>query len=173
MSEIVLVKQQPVEIPEPERAAARKVLFGLVDGLGEANKKTWRRFVNMLMRLEPGEMVEIKTHKARVGWFHRRHMALEQRVFEAQERVTDFKQFRLWLKLGAGFVDWMPGPKGGVFPVPRSIAYSELEEGDMRQFHDDAVQFLRSEHAGKYLWPKLPESQRTEAIEAVLAGFNE
>jgi hypothetical protein len=173
MSDIVLVKQAPVEIPEPERAAARKVLFGVVDGLGAANKKSWRRFFGMLMRLEPGEIVEIMTRKQRSGPFHRRHMALEQRVFEAQERIDRFEEFRMWLKLGAGFVTWRPGPRGGVFPIPRSIAYSELEEGDMRQFHDDAVAFLRTEHAGKYLWPHLPAGARIDAIEAVLRGFGE
>lgn len=173
MSDIVLVRQSPVEIPEPDRAAARKVLFGMVDGLGAVHKKAWRRFVNMLLRLEPGEIVEIMTRKQRSGPFHRRHMALEQRVFEAQERIEHFKDFRMWLKLGAGFVDWRPGPRGGVFPIPRSIAYSELEEGDMRQFHDDAVAFLRTEHAGKYLWPHLPAVARIDAIEAVLGGFGE
>jgi hypothetical protein len=38
------------------------------------------------MKLEPGEIVEIRTHQERIGWYHRKHMALEQRVFEAQEK---------------------------------------------------------------------------------------
>jgi len=128
MSEITLVKQHATEIPEADRLAARRVLFGLVDGLGEVNRKAWRRFVNGLMRLEPGEMVEIKTHKERVGWFHRKHMALEQRIFESQERFDTFNAFRVWLKVGGGFVDWFPGPKGGVIPVPKSISYAKLEQ---------------------------------------------
>ena len=67
MSEITLVKQAPVAIPEVDRAAARRVLFGAIDGLGEKGKKQWRRFVNGLFNLEPGETVEIVTHKARSG----------------------------------------------------------------------------------------------------------
>ena len=97
-------------------------------------------------------MVDIKTHQARVGWYHRKHMALEQSVFEAQERFEDFESFRTWLKVGAAFVDWFPGPKGGVIPVPKSISYAKLEQGAMEQFHNDAVAFLRTEHAGKTLW---------------------
>lgn len=173
MSEIQLVRHAGGAISDADREAARRVVFGAIDGLGEIGKKRWRRFFNGLLKLEPGEIVEIKTHKARIGWFHRKHMKLETRVFEEQERIAEFKQFRLWLKLGAGFVDWMPGPKGGVFPVPKSIAYDQLEEDDFREFHENAVAFLRTPHACKYLWPKLPEQQRGQAIEAVLSEFDE
>lgn len=171
MSEITLVRQHPVEIPESERAVARRVLFGMVDGLGDIGKKQWRRFVNGLMKLEPGEMVEITTHKARLGWFHRKHMALEQAVYEAQDKFQTFDAFRVWLKVGAGFVDWYPGPKGGVIPVPKSISYAKLEQGDMEKVHDDIVAFLRTEHAGRTLWKHLPLARQIEMIETILADF--
>ena len=173
MSTITLVKQQATEIPEEDRAAARRVLFGMVDGLGDAGRKQWRRFVNGLMSLEPGEMVSIKTHKARSGPFHRRHMAIETAVFEAQEKFESFEQFRNWLKVGSGFCDWIAGPKGAVIPVPRSIAFDKLEDGEMRQVHDDMVKFLRSGHAGKTLWKHLDATARMEMIESVLREFNE
>lgn len=173
MAEITLVRQGPTEIPEPARAAAREVLFGLIDGLGEGGKKQWRRFFNRLMRLEPGEMVEIRTHQERIGWYHRKHMALEQRVFESQEKFENFEQFRNWLKVGAGFCDWLPGPKGGVIPVPKSLSYAKLEQGDMEQVHEDIVTFLRTEHAARTLWKHLSETQRIEQVEFLLAQFNE
>lgn len=171
MSEIVLVRQQGAQIPEADAEAVRRVLFGTVDGLGEKGKKQWRRFWNTVMRMEPGETIEVITHKERSGPFHRFHMALEQRVFEAQERIGDFEQFRLWLKLGAGHVTWMPGAKGGVFPVPKSISYAKLEDHEMRDFHEAAVAFLRTGHAQRYLWPALPPQQADAAIEAVLRSF--
>jgi len=173
MTEITLVKQCPAEIPQSDAEAARRVLFGIVDGLGERGRKQWRRFIGSLMRLEPGEMVEIKTHKARSGPFHRRHMAIETAIFEAQERFEHFEQFRNWAKVGAGFCDWVPGPRGAVMPVPRSIAFDKLEDGEMRQVHDAMVDFLRSEHAGKTLWRHLSPSARTEMIEGLLRGFGE
>ncbi|SFB74427.1 Protein of unknown function [Polaromonas sp. OV174] len=173
MSEITLVKMHPTAIPEADRAAARRVLFGMVDGLGEKGKSQWRRFVNGLMRLEPGEMVEIRTHKERIGWYHRKHMALEQAVFESQEKFEEFESFRTWLKVGSGYVDWHPGPKGGVIPVPRSLSYSKLEQGDMEQVHTEMVKFLRTEHAGRTLWRHLNPLQRIDMVETILAGFNE
>jgi hypothetical protein len=100
-------------------------------------------------------------------------MALEQRVFEAQEKFESFDQFRVWLKVGSGFVDWLPGPKGGVIPVPKSISYAKLEQGDMEQVHEQIVAFLRTEHAGRTLWKHLSEAQRIEQIEFLLAGFGE
>lgn len=173
MSAITLVKQQPGVISEADKDAARRVLFGIVDGLGETGKKQWRRFFNSLVRLEPGEMVEIKTHKDRSGPFHRRHMKLETTIFQAQEKFEHFKQFRNWLKVGSGFCDWLPGPKGGVIPVPKSIAFDELEDFEMRQVHDDMVAFMRSEHAGRALWKHLTPAQRMEMVEGILGGFGE
>jgi hypothetical protein len=173
MSAIMLVKQHPAEIPEADKDAARRVLFGLVDGLGDAGRKSWRRFINGLMRLEPGEMVEIITHKARSGPFHRRHMVIETAVFEAQEKFDNFEQFRNWLKVGSGFCDWVAGPKGGVIPVPKSIAFDKLEDGEMRQVHIDMIAFLRTEHAGRALWKHLAPVARTEMIESILLGFKE
>lgn len=174
MPEIVLVRQEDVEITDAERDAARKVMFGFVDGLGERGRKQWRRLWSNLLRLEPGEMMEIRTKQPRVGVYHRKHMLLETRVFEAQERFENFeKGFRDWLKVGAGHCDWYPGPKGGVFPVPRSISYDSLEQGAMEEFHDNAVAFLRTEHACKTLWPGLSVAQRIEMIETILGGLGE
>lgn len=173
MSDITLVKQQADFIPEQDREVARRVLFGIVDGLGERGRKQWRRFFNSLMRLEPGEMVQIHTHKDRLGWYHRKHMALEQKVFDAQEKFEEFESFRTWLKVGSGYVDWHPGPKGGVIPVPKSLSYGKLEQGDMEAVHEEMIKFLRSEHAGRTLWKHLTPAQRMEMVEGILGGFGE
>lgn len=173
MADITLVRQHGVEITESDKEAARRVMFGFVDGLGEKGRRQWRGFWSRLLRMEPGEMVEVKTHQSRVGWYHRKHMALEQAVFEAQEKFEEFESFRTWLKVGSGFVDWHPGPKGGVIPVPKSISYSKLEQGAMEDFHTAAVAFLRTEHAGRTLWRHLNPLQRIDMIESVLGEFRE
>lgn len=173
MSDIMLVRQQDTQLSEADREAARRVFFGVVDGLGERGRRQWRRLWNRLVKLEPGEMMEIRTLQPRVGWYHRKHMAMEQALFEAQDRFEDFESFRTWMKVGAGFVDWFPGPKGGVIPVPKSISYSALEQGDMETFHADAVNFLRTEHAGKTLWKHLTPEKRIEMLEFVLSSFGE
>lgn len=171
MAEITLVRQDRVELTEEQRATLRAALFGMVDGLDERNQKSWRRFWHRLLNLEVGEIASVDTWVPRHGGFHRRHMKIESSVFRAQDRIASFEQFRYWIKLGAGFCDWMESPKGGLVPVPRSISYRKCEEGVFRQFHDDAIAFLRTPHACKYLWPHLSELKAGEMMESVLSRF--
>lgn len=176
MTEIVLVKQNRTPIAEADREAARRVLFGAIDGLSEAHRKAWRRMWNwFFLSAEPGEMLEIVTHRERLGWFHRRHMALEQRVFDAQEAFEHFHQFRAWLKIGAGFVDWVPSPVvvGELVPVPKSLGYGTLDQDAMEAVHTDMVAFLRTTHAASVLWPHQSAFDREHAIEMILTEFNE
>lgn len=174
MAEIVLVRQDTAPIAKADAEAARRVLFSQVDGLSGAHRKSWRRLWNWLLnKAQPGEMLEIKTHRDRLGWYHRKHMAMEQGIFNSQERFEHFEQFRLWLKVGAAFVDWLPGPKGGVIPIPRSISYAALEQDDMEKVHREMVKFLRSPHALRCLWPHLDEGRRAAMMDSLLEGFDQ
>lgn len=173
MAEIILVRRDTAPIPEADAEAARRVLFGQIDGLSDDHRKSWRRLWNWLLKkAEPGEMLEIRTHRERIGWYHRKHMVMEQSIFLSQERFENFRQFRVWLKVGAGFVDWLPGPKGGVIPVPRSISYGELEQDEMERVHADMVAFIRTAHAQKALWAHLEPATRAEMAETLLVGFD-
>lgn len=173
MPEITLVRQHDVQVTEEEKAVARKVMFGIVDGLGEKGQKQWRRFWSSVLRLGPGEMMEVSTRQERVGPYHRRHMLLESRVFEAQEAFDNFNQFRNWLKVGAGHCDWYPSPRGGMFAVPNSIAYSNLEQGAMEEFHSNAVTFLRTPQAWRVLWPHAKHEAAFDRVEMILGAMGE
>ena len=173
MSEVMLVKQMPLALSEADSAVMRRVLFEAVNGLDERSKKGWRRFWNMVVKAEPGQVFSIETWFPRVGKFHRLHMVMEQSVFGAQERIAEFESFRAWTKIGAGFVDWLPGPSGvGVIPIPRSIAFKNLDEEGMRAFHDACLAFWRGERAQAVLWPHLAPAQRSEMLETVLLEFD-
>jgi len=172
MSEIILVRQSPAPITEAERDAAVRFIFGMIDGLGERGRKQWRGFWNRLLKLEPGEMMKLKTHLQRSGPFHRRHFAIEQALFDAQERFDDFDQYLYWLKVGAKWVTWAPGPSGGVVPIPKSISYAVADELEFRRFHSQAMAFLHGPHAAKYLWPHLKD-KAPEMMRSILDGFQE
>lgn len=173
MAEILLVKQDPVDVSEEDRAAARRVIFGAVDGLGERGKKQWRRLWNRIFKLQPGEAMEIVTRQERLGWYHRKHMALEQRVFEAQEVFEHFRTFRAWLKIGAGHVEFVPGSDGQLQAVPLSISYADMEQAQMEEFHDAAVAFLRSSRGASQLWPHLAVAAAGDMIDSIMSEFNE
>jgi hypothetical protein len=173
MSGITLVKRTDELPSDAKRLVLREALFDMIDGLSEQDQKSWRRFWNRIVKLGSGEILQIDTWIPRHGGFHRRHMKIESSVFQAQERIKTFEQFRYWLKLGAGFVNWMPGPKGGVVPVPRTISFKECDEDTMRAFHQDSIEFLKSAHACKYLWPALSPIAAGQAMDAVLSRFDE
>lgn len=171
MPDITLVRCEPGNLTDQERALLHRVLFGMVDGLGDTNKKRWRGFWRRVLRLEPGEMVEIKTHQARLGSYHNRHMAFEQAVFAAQERFDNFDRFRDWLKVGAGHCTFEPHPCGGTYPRPDSTSYAQIEQGAMEIFHDNTVEFLRSEDGCGFLWPHLSSVKGLEMLEACLVRW--
>lgn len=173
MPGITLVRQDSTPLTDQQREALRAGLFGVIDGLSEQDRKSWRRFMTHLVDLEPGEMATIETKIPRKLGFHRRHMMIEQAVFKAQDRMASFKQFRNWLKVGAGFCDFMPNRDGQLVAVPNSISFADCDEATMRQFHDDCVAFLRTEHAARFLWPHLDGARACEMVEAVFRTYNE
>lgn len=169
--DIVLVKQTDARLSDEDAAAVRRFLFEHLTGATDKDTKAWYRFCRALNESGSGEFFSIKIQRKRVGWFHRKHFAMISQVFKAQERVKDFEEFRLWLKVGSGFVTWCAGPKGGVFPVPKSINFETCSEEEMREFHDGVLVFLRSEHAAKYLFPDSPIFLAETGIEEILSRF--
>ena len=149
----------------------REFLFGVVDGLRTDDKRAWRRLWKRITQMGNGEFMIVEFVFPRSSPFHRRHMAMESAVFDAQDRFDNFEMFRVWLKVGAGFVDWCAGPKGGVVPIPRSISFSKADEEQFHVFHQDMVKFLRGEHAAPYLWRHLDYPH--EMMDSILAGFDE
>lgn len=169
--EIVIIKQTDERLSDGDAVAVRRFLFEYFRGVTEKDNRAWYRFCRALNEAVLGEYFSFKIQRQREGWFHRKHMGMISKVFKAQERVTDFEQFRLWLKVGSGYVTWMTGPKGGVFPVPKSISFEKCSEEEMREFHDGVVAFLRTEHAHKYLWPALTEQVADQGMEAILQQY--
>lgn len=173
MAAITLFRTDQQMPDEATLAAARRILTGVIDGFSNDDKRAWRGFLRRLLGMEPGEMARVEAVMPRLGWYHRKHMKLEQALFDGQERFSQFEQFRIWLKFGAGWVDWIAGPKGGVIPAPRSVSYAAADQAQFEQYHAQVVEFLRGEHAAPYLWRHLPTGQAAEMMDAILEGFDE
>lgn len=169
--QIVLVKRVDATLEGEKAAAVWEFLFEHLGGATEKDEKGWRRFVRALHEAGSGEYFSIKTERRREGWRHRKHMALMTAVFKAQERIEDFEQFRLWSKVGSGFVTWMAGPKGGVYPVPKSISFDSCEEDEFIAFHNGVIDFFRTEHAQHYLWPGASPKAASDGMENILQSF--
>lgn len=146
-------------------------LFGAFDGFTRDDRRAWHSFWKRVRNMEPGEMALIEARMPRSGPFHRRHMKIEQAVFDAQERFQSFEQFRVWLKVGAGWVDWCAGPKGGVVPIPKSISYAKADQEEFRRYHEAVMTFLRGEHAAAFLWRHLDDA--AAMMDSILQNFDE
>lgn len=168
----LVMRNRAIQLSSAEKEAATKALQECIHGVDEKNQKSWMRFLRNLFSLEDGEIAEIGTRIPRSGPFHRFHMAMEQAVFDAQDRFNDFEQFRNWLKIGAGHIVWVPGAKGGIVPLPKSISYMDLSEEDMREFHKNLLAFLRGEHAAPYLWKHLGDKSH-DMMHSIISEFED
>ena len=173
MSRVTIIRTADVWPGEGILSSVRNFLFGLFRGWSRTDDRGWRKIWKRLSSLEPGEFAIIEFVIPRSSPYHRRHMAIEAAVFNGQERFDDFEQFRVWLKVGAGWVDWCAGPKGGVVPIPKSISYAKADQAEFEEYHRKVMAFLRGEHAAKFLWGKMSGNDCYWHMDSILSGFGE
>lgn len=144
---------------------------GKLAGWGEKGARAYARFRKAVDELAVGELLRFSFWIPRSPKFHRLHFAMLGAVFASQEQFADEEQFRKWTEVGAGHCDFVPGPKGRMVALPRSIAYHALDDEDFSTVHENVKSFLRSEHARRYLWGHLGDEQSLEMIRTLLAEF--
>lgn len=144
---------------------------GHLAGLGEKNERAYNRFKRQVTSMEVGETLAFGWKKPRSPKFHRLHFGLLHAAFDAQEQFQLFDPFRMWVQVGAGHCDLLPGPHGKPVAVPRSIAWEEMDDNEFYEHHIAAVAFLRSVHAYRYLWPHLPNADAESCVNVILEQF--
>ena len=156
-------------IPETDRAVVRKFLFECIRGLDAKHDKRWRRLWGRIWKSEPGEATQLVSLVPRSRKFHARHMAIENRLFEAQDRFDLLEGLRNWLKTGAAFGEYHLVGTRMKF-VPSSLAYDQCSNDQMHEFHDNAIAYLHTPRAQRYLWRHLTPEKRAEMMDWVLAA---
>lgn len=144
---------------------------GKLVGLDEADQRAYGKFIALIKALVPGECVRLAFWIPRSPKFHKRHFAILSAFFKSQEQFDDREQFRMWVQVGSGHCDFVPGPKGRMVALPRSIAWHKLDDAGFTQHHDDMIRFFRSGHFAQFLWPHLPEHEQGEMVEVILQEF--
>jgi hypothetical protein len=155
-------------LPEPERSVVRRFLFDNIRGLNEQHDKRWRRFWGRIWNADAGEVTHLQVVVDRSGPFHRRHMAIEQTLFDRQERWRKPEDMRWWLKTGAGWGNYTLLPNGRMKFIPSSTCYEECSDDEMREVHKNMLDFLRTPYALRRLWPHLTPNQREEMLDSIL-----
>lgn len=146
---------------------------GKIAGLTETDQRAYARFRRMLSELRVGATATLKFWVPRSPKFHRLHFAMLKALFDAQEQFADPDELRAWLQVGAGHCEFVPGPKGRMVALPKSISYERLDDAEFSEHHEKVKAFLRSEHALRFLYPHLDEAKASEMIETLLADFEE
>ena len=172
MSKVTLIRTADQMPPEVVLDGVRRFLFGLFDGWNQADKRGWRKIWKRLMSLEPGEFAVIEFVIPRSGPYHRRHFAILNAIFDAQERFDDLDRMRDWLSIGAGHVDWVPGAKGGIVPLPKSISFAKADQAEFEEYHRKVMAFLRGQHAPVFLWKHLGNDAHWR-MDSLLSEFGE
>lgn len=172
MTQIILTRQDTQPLTDNERRQLAALMFRVMDGHSEADRRAWRALWGAWRTMEVGEMAAVDVRVERMTPTHNRHFSLESKFFANQEQFANFKAFREWLKVGAGFVEWT-GQEGALVAVPRSMNWVDVDELELREVHLAMVAFLRTPAAAAALWPGLTDRAREEMVQGLLAGYGE
>ena len=144
---------------------------GALVGFSRDDKRAYSRFTKILNDLEIGELLELRYFFKRDLRFHRKHMGLLRVFFESQEVFDNYDRFRDWTEVGAGHVNWIPGPDGVMQAIPKSISFAEIDDEEMRVVHEATKVFFRTERAQVTMWPNLDPGIRAAGAEGLLTYF--
>lgn len=144
---------------------------GKLAGFGEKGARQYARFLKAVRELEIGEMLSFNYRVPRSMKFHRLHFAMLKELFDAQEQFNDAEQFRKWTEVGAGHCDFVPGPKGRMVALPKSISYESLDDEEFASVHENTKAFLRTVHARQFLWPHMEPDQSAEMVQTLVEQF--
>jgi hypothetical protein len=144
---------------------------GQIVGAGEKHAKAYARFKKLLLEMQPGEIFTLDYWFPRNPKLHGLHFAMLTAVFDAQEQFADLDQLRMWVQVGAGHCEFVPGPTGKAVALPKSINWRTIDDEEFAAHHEAVKAFLRAPHATRFLWPALSDHAAGEAMDAILSEF--
>jgi hypothetical protein len=144
---------------------------GKLTGFGEKDRRAYVKFRKTVDELEAGEMFTVSVWFPRNPKLHRLHFALINTLFEQQEQFEEPDDLRRWLYVGAGHADFLPGPKGKMVAIPKSVAYDKIDDAAFSELHMKVIDFMRSHYCQAFLWPHLEEDKRGAMIESLVEEF--
>lgn len=138
---------------------------GKLAGLGDTNSRRWMKFRRAVDGLEVGETLRFHYSIPRSPKHHRFFFWRLGALFARQESFEDEDHLLVFLKVGAGYVDFMPGHDGQLVAVPKSIAWHSLDEQGFIEFGQRMNAFLWTPAAQLALWPHLDAQRRYDMVE--------
>ena len=138
---------------------------GKLAGLGAKNHASLVKFRCMLQEAEPGETFTFSYRCPRSPQHHKWFFSRLDVLLGMQESFADTEHLLVFLKVGAGFVDFLPGMDGQLVAVPKSIAWHLLDEREFTEVRMAMQAFLWTPKAQAALWPQLTPDQRYSMVD--------
>lgn len=145
---------------------------GRLHGFGDKGHRAYKRWVAKVRDLAIGETLSFSWREPRSPKFHRLFFAMLHNLFDQQEQFDDVDSLRAWLTVGAGYAEFVPGPKGRMVALPKSIAWDRMDDTEFHELVSAVWAFLCTEHPQRFLWPHLSPEQTSETVEQLLLGFD-
>ena len=143
---------------------------GKLCGLGEKYQASLVKFKRLLQSAAPGETFSFTYKVPRSPQHHRWFFARVNDLLGMQETFSDLEHLLVFLKVGAGFVEFMPGSDGQLVAVPKSIAWHTLDEREFTEVRMAMQNFLWTPQAQAALWPHLNPDQRYAMVDTWSRG---
>jgi Protein of unknown function (DUF1367) len=119
-----------------------------------------KRAHDLLARLNCGDRVLVRVHRARNPEHHNLAWAVWDRIGAA--RGVPGEVVLSWLKLATGRVDWLKLPNGRLCPQPQSIAFESMSQEEFQAFWDEAWPIIC-----EYILPDLPQEEFDKLVNMV------
>lgn len=133
-------------------------------GWTSADQQGYDRMRRRLAHMEPGECCRLEFSVPRNIGHHKKFMALVATVAEYSEVYDNKRKALTAVKIAAGHCDFMPDPTSGLLiPVPKSIAFANMEQGNFDEFYQDAVNSII-----KHILPAMDRVSFDRALELVV-----
>ncbi|MEO8807922.1 MAG: DUF1367 family protein [Burkholderiaceae bacterium] len=144
---------------------------GKLQGFGQKGGRAYAKWRTTVENLEVGETLQFSWRAPRSPKFHRMFFGMLGQLFDRQEQFADVEQLRAWLAVGAGYCEFVPGPKGRMVALPKSIAWASMDDTEFRELVVAVWDFIRTEHAQRFLWPHLEPAETDMTVEELLIGW--
>ena len=105
----------------------KKTSYGLIP-LYDSDKQAYDK-------IHLDEEIKATITKPRNYLFHKKFFALLNLAFENQNQFTEFKPFRYWVTMKAGYVETITTPKGVMF-LPMSISFGSMDEYTFQDLYE-------------------------------------
>lgn len=135
-------------------------------GISEEQERAYHLFKRRVADMEPGETMIFTWDDPRSPRHHRKLMAKLRTLLARTEAFTRLDDLRLFLTVGAGYVEMVPGPDSTPNAIPLSLEFGSMDEADFAELHRRIDDFLRLSSTTETLWPHLTERAQSDAIES-------